>query len=244
MQDVSAYLLIAIKISECEVYISDKSNNSSLLLFIVTCRTDVQLAAYNISPIHVTFYNRVSQSYQKIIIALADKLNKFTSTFSFLHRNKWSIDQAFITRAAWSAYAVMNYCRPRLNTKILSVPDDPSYDYADLSQIRFSYVMFRHGSTIDRLAASGHRLLSSPVSVAWFACPSKLIASCAIARWPEQLARRTRTIALLQLRIVYGSSLLRIIHDSWESAQVSIHAYGILNFLYKLQAKGIDDTET
>jgi len=44
--------------------------------------------------------------------------------------------------------------------------DDPSYDYADLSQIRFSYVMFQHGSTIDRLATSGHRLLSSRASIA------------------------------------------------------------------------------
>jgi len=61
---------------------------------------------------------------------------------------------------------MMNYCRPPYKHEDIVPLDDPSYDYADLSQIRFSYVMFRHGLTIDRLTASGHRLLSSRASIA------------------------------------------------------------------------------
>lgn len=34
------------------------------------------------------------------------------------------------------------------------------------------------------------------------------------------------------------------IHDSWESTQAYVHVYGILNFLYELQERGVDDTET
>jgi len=64
-----------------------------------------------------------------------------------------------IVRAAWSDGLLSKH-------EDTVAADDPSYDYADLSQIRFSYVMFQHSSTIDRLAASGHRFLSSRASIA------------------------------------------------------------------------------
>lgn len=181
-----------------------------------------------------------------MIIARADKprANSLHAPALFPRWNEWSIDHAFIGHRLYSVIGVrctaMNYCRRRPNTKTVT-PDYLSYDYADSSQARFSYVMFRHGSTIDRLAAaSGHRLPPSRVGITWFACPQRVrniscfLYSVALPELPERLAARVMAFTV-SYESKIDSSFLYLMHDPLKLVNVNVYVcVWNLENLYKL----------
>lgn len=178
-------------------YISDKLGSSSLLSSAVTRRTGVQLAT--LQPYrrrHVLQWGIIVKQEDDYPCALINRANSLHAPTFFPRWNEWSIDHAFIGHRLYSIIGVSRdeLLSPSSNTKTVA-PDHLSYDYADSSQARFSYVMFRHGSAIDRLAAgSGHRLPPSRVGITWFACSQRVenvswfLCAVAFPESPERLA--------------------------------------------------------
>lgn len=188
----------AAKIPEHEAYIYFRQVGQ---FFIIIFRRNTPNRCTISNPTTLPSTSRFTMGYHSqagrwLSCALINRANSLHAPTFFPRWNEWSIDHAFIGHRLYSIIGVSRdeLLSPSSNTKTVA-PDHLSYDYADSSQARFSYVMFRHGSAIDRLAAgSGHRLPPSRVGITWFACSQRVenvswfLCAVAFPESPERLA--------------------------------------------------------